>query len=124
MNSALRVEAADTRGRTTALTVTGELDLNTAEILHRTVADALADQRTAILDLTGVTFCDSSGLNTLLRLRRRTQEAGGRLVLAAPPPQMLRLLTVTGARGIFPLYGSLAEAWETRPPTAGPPTDA
>ncbi|WP_157880776.1 STAS domain-containing protein [Streptomyces sp. Root1310] len=56
--------------------------------------------------------------------RVRCQEAGGRLVLAAPPPQMLRLLTVTGARGIFPLYGSLAEAWETRPPTAGPPTDA
>ncbi|MFD9433414.1 STAS domain-containing protein [Streptomyces sp. NPDC060002] len=122
MNSVLRVDVTDTRGQTTALTVAGELDLNTADILHRTVEDVLHDHRTAILDLTGVTFCDSSGLNALLRLRRHTQETGGGLVLAAPPSQMLRLLTVTGAGAILTVYGSLAEAWEPHPPTATPPT--
>ncbi|MFE7932359.1 STAS domain-containing protein [Streptomyces sp. NPDC057456] len=122
MNSGLRVEVADTRERTTALTVAGDLDLNTADVLHRTVEGVLRDHRTAILDLTGVTFCDSSGLNALLRLRRHTQETGSRLVLAAPPAQMLRLLTITGAGAIFTVYGSLAEAWEPYPPAAAPPT--
>ncbi|WP_406005022.1 STAS domain-containing protein [Streptomyces sp. NBC_00637] len=122
MNSALRVDVTDTRGQTTALAVAGELDLNTADVLYDAVAEVLGGHRAAILDLSGVTFCDSSGLNTLLRLRRRTQETGGRLVLAAPPAQMLRLLTITGARTIFTIHGSLAEAWETPPPAATPPT--
>lgn len=121
MNSALRVDTAETRGQTTALALTGELDLNTATDLYRAVKDALSAYPTTILDLTGVTFCDSSGLNTLIRLRSRARAAGGRLVLAAPPRQMLRLLTVTGAGSSFPLYGSTAEAWQDNSPTEPPP---
>ncbi|MFC8001963.1 STAS domain-containing protein [Streptomyces olivaceus] len=57
-----------------------------------------------------VVFCDSSGFNALLRLRHRALEAGSRLALAAPPDAVGRLLTLTGANTVFPLYGSLAEA--------------
>ncbi|MGW0605840.1 STAS domain-containing protein [Streptomyces sp. NPDC002644] len=122
MNSALKVDLTDTRGRTAALTVTGPLDLTTAAALGRGVENALSEHPTVILDLTGVTFCDSSGLNTLLRLRRHAQDTGGQLVLAAPPPQMLRLLTLTGTDSIFPLHSSLAEAWEAHPAPGAPPT--
>ncbi|MFH8991522.1 STAS domain-containing protein [Streptomyces sp. NPDC017940] len=122
MNSALHIDLADTRGQTAALTVSGELDLTTFGALDRGLEDALSEHPTLILDLTGVTFCDSSGLNTLLRLRRRAQDTGGQLVLAAPPPQMLRLLTLTGTDSIFALYGSLAEAWSAHPAPGAPPT--
>ncbi|MET7301365.1 STAS domain-containing protein [Embleya sp. NPDC005575] len=122
MTSAPRVDIADTRGQTTALTVTGDLDLHTVAVVHHRVADVLGDHPTVILDLTGVTFCDSSGLNTLLRLRRRAQELGGRLVLVAPPRQMLRLLSVTGAVSVFTIHGSLAEAWAAIPAPGAPPT--
>ncbi|MFA3872933.1 STAS domain-containing protein, partial [Streptomyces sp. MMCC 100] len=44
---------------------------------------SIADYPTVILDLSGVTFCDSSGFNALLRLRRRALEARSGLVLAA-----------------------------------------
>ncbi|MFE4546509.1 STAS domain-containing protein [Streptomyces sp. NPDC056785] len=60
-----------------------------------------------ILDLTGVTFCDSSGLNSLLRLRRRAQDGGGQLALAAPSRQMMRLLTITGAASVIAIYTSV-----------------
>ncbi|MEW1780066.1 STAS domain-containing protein [Streptomyces sp. NPDC086777] len=115
------------RGQTSALAVTGDLDLFTVPVLEHQVGEVLDDHRTVIRDLTGVTFCDSSGLNTLIRPRRRARDAGGRrLVLAAPPPRMMRLLSVTGAEGVFPVHGSLAEAWRAQsapgtPPTARPP---
>ncbi|MEU4040036.1 STAS domain-containing protein [Streptomyces collinus] len=115
MNAVLHLDAADTRGHANALTVNGPLDHTTAAILDRTVEDALRRHATVILDLTGVTFCDSSGLNTLIRLHRGAHSIGGQLALAAPPAQMMRLLTTTGADRIFPIHGSLAEAWQTHP---------
>ncbi|MFF4136605.1 STAS domain-containing protein [Streptomyces mirabilis] len=116
MNPALRVEVADTCGHTAVLTLTGELDLYTAETLYNSVADVLDHQRTVILELTGVTFSDSSGLNTLLRLRRRAQDRHADLVLAAPPPHLVRLLALTGADSVFTIHGSLAEAQQTHSP--------
>ncbi|MET8291920.1 STAS domain-containing protein [Streptomyces sp. NPDC005132] len=74
-----------------------------------------------ILDLSGVTFCDSSGLNTLLRLRRHDQKVSSHLVLVAPPRQMMRLLTVTGAGSILDIHNSLAEAWAEHPGRGIPP---
>ncbi|MFE3169391.1 STAS domain-containing protein [Streptomyces sp. NPDC059224] len=122
MKSVLRIDTADIRGQTSALRVAGDMDLATVSVLEHTVDAALGDHRTVILDLTGVAFCDSSGLNTLIRLRRRAQDSGGRLILAAPPPQMMRLLTVTGARNVFAVYGSLVEAWQAHPVPGSPPT--
>ncbi|MER6375270.1 Sua5 family C-terminal domain-containing protein [Streptomyces mirabilis] len=94
MNPALRVEVADTCGHTAVLTLTGELDLYTAETLYNSVADVLDHQRTVILELTGVTFSDSSGFNILLRLRRRAQDRHADLVLAAPPPHLVAVAFV------------------------------
>lgn len=122
MTTALRIETADTRGRTTALTVAGDLDLHTAPTLDHRVKEVLGDRSTVIVELTGITFCDSSGLNTLLRLRRRAQETGSQFVLAAPPPQMLRLLTITGAGRIFTIHGSLAEARQAHSRPGASPT--
>ncbi|GGR48078.1 anti-sigma factor antagonist [Streptomyces cinereoruber] len=122
MNSVLHLGLVDTRGQTAALAVAGELDLFTAADLGRGVEEVLNEYSTVILDLAGVTFCDSSGLNALLHLRRHAQDTGGQLALAAPPAQMLRLLTLTGMDSVFALYGSLAEAWAAHPTPGAPPT--
>lgn len=52
------------------LLVAGELDIGQAERLEAEIAEAAASGRTLIVDLTGVTFCDSSGLAALLRAKR------------------------------------------------------
>ncbi|MFF3001039.1 STAS domain-containing protein [Streptomyces sp. NPDC057950] len=121
MISVLPIDTAATRGRPSALKVTGDMGLATASVLEHAVNEVLTD-RTVILDLTDVTFCDSSGLNTLLRLRRRAQDVGGRLILAAPPRQMMRLLTITGAATVFAIYTTLAEALQAPPAPGAPPT--
>ncbi|MEU6935108.1 STAS domain-containing protein [Streptomyces rubiginosohelvolus] len=78
-----------------------------------------ADERglpATVVDLTGVTFADSSLLDALLRARARHHTAGRRLVLAGPlPSQVLLLLTVTGALEHFLVAGSLVEALQSPP---------
>ncbi|MFC9816734.1 STAS domain-containing protein [Streptomyces virginiae] len=53
------------------------------------------------MDLTAMSFCDSSGLNALLGARLHAEEAGHRLRLAAPCQQVVRLLEMTGAIEVF-----------------------
>ncbi|WP_033825600.1 STAS domain-containing protein [Kitasatospora sp. MBT63] len=121
MTSALRIDIAATRGHTTALTAAGELDLMTAPALYRRVQESFGGRGAVLLELSGLTFCDSSGLNSLIRLRRRAQETDGRLVLVAPSPQMARLLTVTGVGEIFEIQDSLRDAWAAHPVPGTPP---
>ncbi|MER7927272.1 MULTISPECIES: STAS domain-containing protein [unclassified Streptomyces] len=97
-------------GLVAVTTVTGDLDAGTAPAVYRQALKAISRSPLLVLDLTGTTFCDSSGFNALLRLRRRAEESGGQLALAAPPAQVTRLLTLTGGNVIFPVYSGVAEA--------------
>ncbi|MFF6993170.1 anti-sigma factor antagonist [Streptomyces sp. NPDC010273] len=97
-------------GLVTVTTVSGDLDAGTAPAVYRQALKALSRSPLVVMDLADTAFCDSSGFNALLRLRRRAAEAGGQLALAAPPAQVTRLLTLTGGDAIFPVYGSVAEA--------------
>ncbi|SEE25795.1 anti-anti-sigma factor [Streptomyces sp. TLI_105] len=64
--------------------------------------------RRIILDMSSVTFADSSLLNVLLSIR-----CSGRLVLAGPlPDQLDRLFEMTGAQTILTVTNSLAAARE------------
>ncbi|MER7467402.1 STAS domain-containing protein [Streptomyces sp. NPDC097981] len=85
---------------------TGEIDIDTAPALHLALSEALAHASAAkpvAVDCSGLTFCDSSALNALLAARRAAQEAGTVIRLAAPGPQLQRLLEMTGARSLFPV---------------------
>lgn len=110
MGEELTVTVAEQRGRLTVAALTGELDLTTAADAYVRTTALLDDRPDLILDLSGVTFCDSTGFNALLRLRRRVLEAGGRLALAAPPVQIGRLLTLTGIDTAFAIHGSVDDA--------------
>ncbi|MFB7175712.1 STAS domain-containing protein [Streptomyces sp. NPDC056254] len=82
----------------TVLTVAGELDMDTAQDLTE-AADAIElHGQTLTLDLSAVTFIDSSGLNALLALRHRVHLAGGILELAGLCDQALHLLDLTETR--------------------------
>ncbi|GAA3919069.1 hypothetical protein GCM10022244_30280 [Streptomyces gulbargensis] len=78
----------------TVVTVCGEMDLDTCPQVEEATTGLPAGDKTLYLDLTRVSFIDSMGLNTLLRLRHRVQTAGGRLVLTGlqdRPGQVLHL---------------------------------
>ena len=90
-------------GDHTVVTAGGEIDLYTAPRLHRELVDVLADDRPArvIVDMSGVVFCDSTGMNVLLSSLRRAKERGGQLELAAPRAAVRKILQVTGLDSVF-----------------------
>ena len=73
------------------LIVSGELDMATADAL-RAEMDLIPGPLT--LDMSGVTFMDSTGLHVILGRSER-----GKVTLCAPSDQILRLLDLTGVNG-------------------------
>ncbi|MEU0008703.1 STAS domain-containing protein [Streptomyces sp. NPDC006314] len=87
------------------LYMAGELDYDQAAALSRQVEHlALAPGQCLTLDLSGLEFCDSTGITALLAARQHAQSAGADVVLAAVPPHLLRILTIVGLDQIFNLH--------------------
>jgi anti-sigma B factor antagonist len=100
-NVELNVSTASQGGHA-VVTATGELDLYTAPRLQAALAGLLREQATRIVvDMSGVEFCDSTGMNVLLSAMKRLKEQGGALELAAPRPAVQRILQVTGLDTVF-----------------------
>jgi anti-anti-sigma factor len=81
----------------TVLAVTGELDLASSPALDSELARASeAGAKLIIVDLRELEFMDSTGLSVLVKADQRAKEAGTRFGLAGGPPQVRRLLSMTG----------------------------
>lgn len=90
--------------------VSGAIDLVTEQALHNGLRQALARSDSGIdLDLSRVNFCDCSGLNVLLRLRRHALEQGKRITVRAAGDAVLRLLSITGTLSLFTADGRSGE---------------
>ncbi|MDT4994059.1 MAG: anti-sigma factor antagonist [Actinoplanes sp.] len=77
----------------------GEVDVLTVVQLSALVNDVLVEPPARIvLDMAGVTFCDSQGLGTLVVLSRKAQHARTVLALANVGDFLLRVLDITGLR--------------------------
>jgi len=79
--------------------LTGEIDMLTSSRLSDTVNDLLSDAPLRIvLDLAGITFCDSQGLGTLVVLSRKASTAQSVLLLTNVGDFLIRVLDITGLR--------------------------
>ncbi|MEU6772639.1 STAS domain-containing protein [Streptomyces sp. NPDC046759] len=74
------------------LTVAGEIDHQTGDILAQALDVSDAPRPQVVVDLGQVTFLDSSGINILITAHRTLTEAGGWLRLAQPRPAVQRVL--------------------------------
>jgi anti-sigma B factor antagonist len=75
----------------------GELDVATADRLAQTLEPVIEGGATlVVLDLSDVTFLDSSGLRTIVRGATALEDHGGRLVVDGASPAVSRVLEVTG----------------------------
>jgi anti-sigma B factor antagonist len=94
------------------MSVAGEIDLYTAPRLHSELMSALAASTPLRLtvDMAGVEFCDSTGMNVLLAAQRRARESGGDLQLASPRPAIRKVLQVTGLESVFTVLDHPAPA--------------
>jgi anti-anti-sigma factor len=81
------------------LHLAGEIDVLTVTNLSALVNETLADPPPRIvLDMAGITFCDSQGLGTLVVLSRKAQHARTVLALTNVGDFLMRVLDITGLR--------------------------
>jgi anti-sigma B factor antagonist len=79
------------------LVLAGELDLATAPELERMTELSCADGAgELVLDLSGLSFIDSTGLRAILMAREQCEEHGCELFLTPGPPAVQRLFELTG----------------------------
>jgi anti-sigma B factor antagonist len=89
----------------------GEADLNDRAALSELLTEQSGDQRgTLVLDMSGLLFMDSAILHVILVTARAMSREGGTLALAGPREAVRRILALSGADLVLPIYGSVAEA--------------
>jgi len=94
------------------VSVTGELDIATAEQAYSYISEVIDGRPAPVtVDLSGLTFCDASGLGALARIARHAREAGRQLMLASARPSLLKIMRITGLDRAFPELHPSAHAY-------------
>jgi anti-sigma B factor antagonist len=111
VKEALRVDhvAAHIAGAV-VLAVSGELDLSTVDIFRAAVRQQVGASRNVVLELSGLGFCDSSGVGALIGLYRAAAAAGACLVVVAPRRQVADVFALSGVDQILGVYLTLTAA--------------
>lgn len=95
----------------TVLAVTGELDVATApRVRQEAVRLASEGARKLVLDLSGVSFLDSTGLGVIVGILKRVRTHGGELALAGAEPQVRKVFEITRMTDILPLHDTVEAA--------------
>jgi anti-anti-sigma factor len=81
--------------------VTGEIDMATAGMFWQAVEDACGRAPRVIVDLTGTTYIDSSGLGVLVRAHDRLDQRPGSVVVRAIHPGVRQVLSISGLDAVF-----------------------
>jgi anti-sigma B factor antagonist len=103
-----------------------EIDISNADWLDAVLREAAARGRaTFVVDMTGTTFCASSGVGVLVRAHKRAVAEGGELRLVIPASAaVMRVFAIAGIDRVIPNFPSLYEAVVPAPATAPrPPPD-
>ncbi len=103
--------ASEDVGARTVLHVAGEIDVASAGRLRERLVLLLSQGRAdLVVDLTGVTFMDSTGLGVLVGGLKRVRIAGGRLVLVVDSERLLKVFRITGLTQVFTIHDTLDAA--------------
>lgn len=108
--SAFAISQREVDERTSVITVEGELDLSTAPRLKWALIDSLESGLSRlVLDLSQVTFMDSTALGVLVVLNRRP-ELESPLTIVCPAGDVRHVFELAGLDGAFTMRASLHEA--------------
>ena len=111
MDELLTVTTKTTVGQVAVLSVAGEIDHDSRIVLSDAAEAAIGQGHVRIvIDLAGVTFCDSGGLNLFVDLHRRTAARGGMLRLAALQPAVTAVVRATNLDRLLHLHATVGEA--------------
>lgn len=106
-----KVYTAELDGNAFVVTAAGEVDMYTAPALEQALDGVVGLGGTSVvLDLTEVSFIDSTLLSVLLRYRDRLTNLGGKLAIVTDDRRIRRTFEITGLDRIFTIEPRLADA--------------
>ena len=93
------------------VTAPEEIDVTNAGRLRSALLEAAAQGHAAVVvDMSQTQFCDSAGLNVLVRAHQRAETKGGQVRLVIAATDVRRIFAVTGIDRVIPSFPSLAQA--------------
>jgi anti-anti-sigma factor len=95
---------------TARLVLTGRMDIAGSEAIDVRFAAAANSKRFLMVDMSGVTFLASIGIRSLFAKAKMASAHGGRLVIAAPQPNVAEVLDLTGVPQLIPIFGDCESA--------------
>jgi len=106
----MRVKIQD-YNNVTVIELQGELDSDVVELFKNTITDVIAKHKTNIvLDMSGLGFIDSQGLEQLLWARDYCNQNKRALRLAGLDENCMRIMEITRLENEFDHYAELTEA--------------
>jgi len=92
-------------GRLTVYLI-GELDHHAAREAVREICDAIDSHlpRDMVLNLSELSFMDSSGIAVIVKSNRKLNSCGGRMLIENPAPQPLKVLDASGVDRLVPIF--------------------
>jgi anti-sigma B factor antagonist len=102
------------RPGTPVLEVWGEIDVASAPQFHASISELIESvPEIVVVDLSGVSFIDSTGLGVLVSAETQVRDAGKSLRLVVTQPQIMKLLELTGLDEVFTVLSSTNDAVKT-----------
>ena len=101
----------ETAGPRAIVALPGEIDITNSAAIKSSLLGTLDNPGLVIADMTGTTFCDSSGLRMLIVARDRAAASGCTLrIVIRPDSSVARSLAILGMDRMLPIYASVADA--------------
>ncbi|MFC5830872.1 STAS domain-containing protein [Nonomuraea insulae] len=98
-------------GELVVVSLAGEVDLDNASQVRLCLAEAVRTHGPRlVVDLSALTFIDTTGLGVLVRQLATLRERDGTMALVAPDGLVLRRLRRTNLAPLFPIYDTLSQA--------------
>jgi anti-sigma B factor antagonist len=91
----------DVSGPAPVLQLIGELDIGSAPALRQRLVELLTSDGDVVVDLSGLTFMDSSGISVLIVAHKRARDQGRKLTLRQPRGAVAKVLAISGTDQVF-----------------------
>ena len=118
--ASLSLTSRTNRGGYVVAALGGDLGAASAPALREQLFSLLRAASHLIIDLSAVVQADASGLAILVGSGRRARLLGGSLRLAAPSPEVSRVLSATGMTRHLVIFPTVRAAIAGRPGWPGP----
>jgi anti-anti-sigma factor len=107
--------AEETEGRSSLLAVRGDFDIQVAERVAGEL-DRLeaAEPELLVLDLSRLSFLDSTGMAVIAAAHARAAAAGRRFAIVAPPAGVVRAFQISGLADLVPMVKDRDEVFPGR----------